>query len=61
VTPEERNVIERVVRNLSGLRSGLVGTRMSRATLRLFQTDIDLMKWYLNSILEEEEAPHADD
>jgi hypothetical protein len=62
VTPDERNVIERVHHNLSGLREGLVSTNMSRADLRLFQATITRMQMVLEVLLEEdEEAPHADD
>jgi hypothetical protein len=62
VTPDERNVIERVALNLSGLRSGLGTTRMSRADLKLFQATITKMQMVLEVLLEEdEEAPHADD
>jgi hypothetical protein len=63
VTPDERAIIEHVSHNLSGLRSGLVTTNMSRADLRIFQADISRMQWCLEILLQEgkEEAPHAND
>lgn len=60
--PDERNVIERVHHNLSGLREGLASTNMSRADLRLHQAAITRMQMVLEVLLEvDEEAPHADD
>jgi hypothetical protein len=60
--PDQRDAIERVVLNLSGLRSGLGTTRMSRADLRLLQATITRIQTVLDILLEEdEEAPHAND